>query len=142
MCLVTTSKQYRAGKTKEVELPSVLEDGGHPVFVIRKVPTKILIKLLSALDVKITPDVEAAQLEGQVKEKLKDVDLGKLTADFLAEIIPVCVVEPKISLDENDKDAIFIDDLDPEDGLALFDEIFKFQGLTEEAAKERSFHSE
>ena len=136
--MVTTPKEYLAGKYREVVLPSTLPNGEHPVFLIRKPPTRVLIEVLSLLDVNLTPETKPEELEKNFTERIVNTDIKEKLPKLLELLIPACVVEPKISLDPNEEDAIYIDDLDFEDQFKLLDEIWNFAGLSKKAEEQRN----
>jgi len=135
----TEAKAYSSGKTKPVTLPSTLPDGSHPVFIIRKMPPKTAIKLLGLLKINIGVDLEAASKpEKALKKAMKKLNAQNLL-DVVNTVIPDCVVEPKVVLGNAEKaDELSIDDIELDDLFHLFDEIWKWSGLTEKAAKERA----
>lgn len=134
----TSVEEYRKGKQKVIELPSLLADGTHPKFIIRKPPTKTMLRLLDLLGIKITGDMDPEELEKTVEEAVKGEDLKVKVAEYLATLLPACVVEPKITLDPTEEGALCLDDLEYQDQFALLDAVWEFAGLTEEASKERN----
>jgi len=135
----TEAKAYSSGKTKAVTLPSTLPNGSHPVFIIRKMPPRTAIKLLSVLKINIEVDLEAADRpEKALRKAIKNLDAQKLL-EVVNTVIPDCVVEPKVVLGKAKRAGeLSIDDIELDDLFHLFDEIWEWSGLTEKAAKERA----
>jgi len=136
--MVTKAEEYLAGKHKKVKLPSILPNGKHPVFIIRKPPMRVIIELLRILDVSLDVDKNPEVLERGFMEAWNSMDVKEKIAGFIDLLLPACVVEPRITLDPNEKDAIYIDDLDMEDQFKLLEEIWDFAGLSKEAEKQRN----
>ena len=93
-------------------------------FVIRKIPPTcmhIVFKLAQY----------AKSATGEV-----DPRYFEELSDVLRELIPKCVVEPKITL-EPQPDSIALDDLGLDDVMELFTSIFDFTGLGPRQAAER-----
>jgi len=133
----TEAKAYSSGKTKAVTLPSILPDGTHPVFIIRKMPPRTAIKLLGVLKINVDIDLEAKP-EKALKRAMKDLDAQKLL-EVVNIVIPDCVVEPRIVPGKAEgTDELSIDDIELDDLFHLFDKIWEWSGLTEKAAKERA----
>jgi len=138
--LATSVKQYRKGKYKTVELPSTLEDGSHPVFVIRKPPITAMVKIMDVLGLKIPSEVSPEDLEKTIEERRKALAKRLSTKDFVKVmeiLLPACVVEPKISLEASD-DALAVDELEFEDQIQLLDAVWKFSGLSKESEETRN----
>jgi len=136
--VVTSPEEYKKGRWKEVTLPSTLPNGEHPVFRIRKLPARLSIELVRMLGLSLSPDMDPEAFEKLVSEEIrKPRNVDKLT-EFIEKVLVACVVEPRITTDPNEKGAIYIDDLDPEDQVALIEAIWEYAGLTKEGSEERN----
>lgn len=132
----TSPSQYKQGKTKEVTLPSVGADGSHPVFTIRKLGIKPIIKLLDAFEVEIKQGSDVETLERELKETIKTVDLKTKIVQVIEILLPAGISEPKVTA-EPAEDSLCLDDIEFNDQMKLFDEIWDFNGLGEKASEER-----
>lgn len=115
-------KKYVNDNRKEVTAPSGMK------FVIRRIPPRILLEMAA----EIPPE--------QRRGPTFTADAAKTLPKYFEKIMYNCVVKPRIVPQPTGKpDEIAIDDLRPEDGFFLLDEINKFSGLTEAArvARER-----
>ena len=116
-------KKYVDENRKEVTAPSGMK------FVIRRIPPRILLEMAA----EIPPEQRRAS-------PTFTADAAKTLPKYFEKIMYNCVVKPRIVPQPTGKpDEIAIDDLRPEDGFFLLDEINKFSGLTEAArvARER-----
>ena len=114
-------KKYVDANRKEVTAPSGMK------FVIRRIPPRILLEM-------------AAEIPPERRGPTFTADAAKTLPKYFEKIMYNCVVKPRIVPQPTGKSGeIAIDDLRPEDGLFLLDEINKFSGLTEAArvARER-----
>ena len=136
--MVTSPQEYLSGKRREVTLPSTLPNGEHPVFIIRKPPTKVMIRLLSLLEVSLDVNRNPELLEKDINEAMNTPQAAEKIVRFLDLLLPACVVEPKITNDPNETDGIYIDDVDMEDQLALLEAILDLAGLSKKAEEERN----
>ena len=131
----TSVEEYRKARVREIELPSVLEDGKtHPVFKIRKPNATVLIEFSSALGLEISEDIE--RIKESYKASLKTPEGQQKVSDGLRKLLVNCVVEPQLSLVE-EKDKLFVDDVDVDDQLRLLDAILETTKLSEEAKRQR-----
>ena len=134
----TSAAEYKKARYKAVELPSLLTDGSHPVFIIRKPPPKIYVKLLEMFNVQVTIDSDPEEIERALTGQAMREDIKAKLPQFLEILLPACVVEPRVTTDPNDKEALHIDDIDSKDQFALLEAILDFAGLSERAEEERN----
>jgi len=116
----TSPEDYVKGNRKSVTLPS------GAIFVIRRIPPRMLGRLMRVFG---TEAEKAADI-------VKSPEFRQQFPELMAELIPSCVVLPKITVNP-EEDSICIDDIGPNDLYALIGEIFSFSGLTPEAVKTR-----
>jgi len=128
----TKIEEYRKGKIKAVKLPSKLASGEHPIFIIRKPPTRVLIKFFQIFG--LNP---ATVTEKDMEELVKTKEYQYKIMSFLDELLPVAVVEPRITVDPRESNALHIDELEPEDQIFLANAIFEHAGITAKAMERR-----
>lgn len=141
---VTSASVYRDSKRKEVELPSVLPDGSHPIFVIGKPGPRIAVKILELLNIgdKEPEEISPEEAAKKVKESLKGVDVRLRAIEMIDILVPGCVVSPRVTLEHtDDPDILNIDDIEISDQFFLLNIIMEFSGLTKEKAEKRKFPS-
>ena len=143
---VTKGSAYRKGKTKLVELPSVIEgtEEEHPVFKIRKPTPGTAVKLYRALGLELPTTAESeAEAYEQLEESSIKVDKELLMAniDVILDILLTdCVIDPKIVLEAtDDPEDIPVYEIPDEDSLELFKAIWDFSPWSKKAQEERSF---
>ena len=137
----TSVEEYRRARYRDVTLPSTLPSGEHPVFKIRKPPVEVLLEVMRELEIQISPEENPEAFEKTVEERLKDTDMTSLLQVLIKKLLPACVVEPRVTLDPNEKDALWIGDIDYEDQIALFEAIWDFAGLGKKAEEARNLSS-
>lgn len=140
----TSASEYRDSKRKEVELPSVLPDGSHPIFIIGKPGPRVAMKILDVLNIGGEEPEELGPEEAteRVKESLKGVDVRLRAIEMIDILIPGCLVSPRVTLEHtNDVNLLHIDDIEISDQFFLLDAIMEFSGLTQEKAEDRKFPS-
>lgn len=137
--MTTTAKQYLSNKRKDIELPSVLPDGSHPVFTIRKVPVNTAMKIMQVLEVDIEEDeLVLEKLAEELSNRFKGYEAADKIAEVLDIVLPVCVVNPKIVLTEDELtgDELLLEDIDAEDQMFLYQAINNFGGIGEQKVEE------
>ncbi len=128
-------KRYRESRTRQVELPSVLSDGTHPVFTIRKIPRDSVLKIAEILGLTGMENPEV--MEGALKTQLSSPEYRKRMVELMNEILIDCVVEPKLGR-EAGEDTLSVSELDFADQIKLFREILSFSGVSLEAEERRN----
>jgi hypothetical protein len=127
---VSSGSDYRKGKRQVVQLPS-----GHK-FLIKKPSGKTLTKLLNIFEGEIT---EADLGEEHVKQLLKSMSPQQIVA-FIEDIMASCVLRPKIVSYDTEKDnEVWVEDIDVEDYVKLFEAVMKFSQMTAGGLDEASF---
>jgi len=120
-----TADVYRKANRKIVEV-----DGYK--WEIRKIPPLIVGKLMEFSGIEMTgkplTDAELKEIGKKMSPRIFDI---------LKTVLPVCVAQPKISLNPNSEDELDINELSLTTAFGLLDEIYKFSGLTKEAAEFR-----
>ena len=124
---ISSGDDYRKDRVKDFALPS-----GH-TFRIRKPGKVILNKLMEIMNIQVDPenppDVEAF-----------DAVDTETTAKLLDVILFSCVVKPKIVIEyTEEKDELWLEDLDPIDAIAIVSEVMYWSDLTKEKIDEALF---
>jgi len=109
------ASEYRRRTTKIITVPSGFQ------FVIRKVPAKTLMKLMSLYEGK--PNTDEA--------------MRKILPDVLKVLLPDCVAHPKVVLENPQGNEILLDEIEARDAIELVTQITNFSGLTGPMALER-----
>lgn len=125
---VSSGSEYRKGKRQVVTLPSGFK------FLIKKPSGKNLTKLLNVFEGELTD-----MSQEHIKELLKNMGTEQIT-EFIDTIMTNCVLRPKIVDHETDNDnEVWIEDIDAEDYVKIFEAVMKFSGVTEGGLDEASF---
>lgn len=112
---MVTIEEYKAKLKKKVVVPSGLE------LTIRRMPLRVVVQLFE-----IMPTVT----RGRTADDLaRDPEYLRKLPELIELVLPECVEEIPEKLN--------VDELLPDDAMALLGEIFDFSGLSEEAAQRR-----
>ena len=134
----TDVNSYRKGKVVEIELPSILEGGGHPIFKIRSPSTSAMARLLTILNVTTDENSSPDDIKKQIEESAKTTE-GKLRlAEALEAIVVSSVVSPKIVSGPSTEDALSFDELDFNDQVFIVNKVMERLGLSEKEEEERA----
>lgn len=132
---VTSGAEYRNQTTE------LFRTNSGRVFRIREPNLKVIAKVLDIFEVPLVADAESIE---QVQEELRNRKT-QLSADQIAElidqIIPACIVEPRIVFDYNEVDdnSIHFDHLVTKDQIDVLFRVFELMELTVGASEEREF---
>lgn len=125
---VSSGSDYRKGKRQVIELPSGFK------FLIKKPSGKNLTKLLNVFEGELTD-----MGQEHIKELLKNMGTEQIT-EFIDTIMTSCVLQPKIVDHDTENDnEVWIEDIDAEDYVKLFEAVMKFSQMTEGGLEEVSF---
>ena len=129
--MAVTAKEYRAKRRKTITLKS------GDKFTLRKFKRDVIMMLLDIFDVKLTPELEAEEMEKAIIDSIKDLDLKEKLPALLDITLPGGIAKPQVELKSDDPEVLTLDEIDPLEQFELFEHIMDFNGFTEEAVKER-----
>ena len=130
---VTSPSQYKANKTKTIELPSFLEDGvTHPKFKIRKANSRLLMAFYDMIGVEGNDEtISESEINTKMEAKLETTAGKKEMLELLDSIIINTVVEPKVvSGVAQADDELSVDDIELIDQRAILEQVIIFTGAT------------
>ena len=122
----TSAEVYTQSNRLALELPSGF------TIIIRKVPPELLPELTKGYDERLAQDWDKLSREDRAAA-IRSV------INTLTRIVPAVCVEPRVVIKDADpKTEIMFVDIDINDLMAIFTGCFKFSGLSEEEAAERT----
>jgi len=147
---VTSPATYRRSiSAKEIPfaLPSILENGKHPVFILKPPDIPEFLKLFKALNIELNIPTEEDlakntidEIKDRMQKQLEEINILENLDVIVDTMVINCVVRPKVVRSNPKKDELAVSEIVFEDKMAIFEKIWSLSPLSkEEESKRKSF---
>lgn len=131
---MTEVKPISAGELTKLASKVVQCKSMH-AYKIRKMPLPVMASFFNKIDMRLSKDVSA--METSMQEQLSDPVKTEKLILAMRDVLPQCIVEPKVTSTEPSSDTVInVDDIPLEDQFELFGFITDFAGISIDKLKE------
>lgn len=127
-------KPTSAGELARLASKIVQCVSGH-AYRIRKMPLPVMASFFNQIDMNISKD--RTMIETSLQEQLSDPKKTEKIILAMRDVLPICIIDPKVSGTEVSSDTVVnVDDIPLEDQFELFGFITDFAGAAIDQLKE------